>query len=84
MAEAQGRCHWAHTSALMALIANINRDPKKHRAFRPDDFNPYVRAERQAAAVTITDMSMLEKIFESQRGNAWRQRRKASGQGGRS
>jgi len=74
---------WSQTAAVMALLANVNRDPKKTRAFRPDDFNPYIRAERRAAAVTITDISVLRPVFESQRGNAW-QHRKASGQDGRS
>ena len=25
----------------MALIANVNRDPKKSRPFKPTDFDPY-------------------------------------------
>jgi len=41
---AEGRCreHWNHTSAILAMLANVNRDPKKSRVFKPDDFNPYV------------------------------------------
>ena len=54
---------WAQTAAVMALLANVNRDPKKTRAFRPDDFNPYIRAEKRAAAVTITDMGVLKEAF---------------------
>jgi hypothetical protein len=41
MAEGQGRERWGHTATLCALIANANRDPKKHRPFKPADFNPY-------------------------------------------
>lgn len=44
MAEGLGRERWAHTSIICTLIANAHRDPKKHRPFTPDDFNPY--AER--------------------------------------
>jgi len=49
MAEGLGRERWAHTSFLCALIANANRDPKKHRPFKPGDFNPYVERPRLPA-----------------------------------
>ena len=29
----------------MALLANVNRDPKKHRPFRPADFDPHEARE---------------------------------------
>jgi len=41
---AEGRCkeRWRHTSSMLALHANINRDSKKRASpFTPDDFNPY-------------------------------------------
>ena len=41
MAEGRQRSEWARNSALMALIANTQRDPKKSRAFRPSDFDPF-------------------------------------------
>ncbi len=41
MAEARERSGWARASALLALIANAHRDPKKTRAFKPGDFDPY-------------------------------------------
>ncbi|MBU0717311.1 MAG: hypothetical protein KJ749_03605 [Planctomycetes bacterium] len=41
MAEARGRESWTHTSGILALIANVNRDPKKTRPFKPSDFDPY-------------------------------------------
>jgi len=49
MTEGLGRQQWAHTSLICALIANANRDPKKQRPFRPDEFNPY--AERRGSAL---------------------------------
>lgn len=30
-------------SALLALVANCHRDPKKTRALRPADFDPFAR-----------------------------------------
>jgi hypothetical protein len=44
MAEARGCDEWNRTSALMALIASVNRDPKKSRAARPSDFNPFAQS----------------------------------------
>jgi hypothetical protein len=38
MASARNRAEWQRTATLMALIANCHRDPKKTRAFAPEDF----------------------------------------------
>ncbi|MEQ9616666.1 MAG: hypothetical protein RLN60_01385 [Phycisphaerales bacterium] len=59
MAEARQRSEWARTSTLMALIANANRDPKKTRAFKPSDFDPF--AGRQSD--TTNDMTALRALF---------------------
>ena len=47
MAQARQEDHWNHTAALMALLANVNRDPKRGRAFKPADFHPAL-SQRQA------------------------------------
>jgi len=55
---AEGRCRedWAHTSTVMALLANINRDPrKKSTPFKPADFDPYVHLDRKAAGQAFDD-----------------------------
>jgi hypothetical protein len=44
----------------MALIANANRDPKKHRAFRPNDFDPFSQTHKPKQKV---DVSILKDIF---------------------
>jgi len=41
MAEAKSRDNWNHTSAVLALIMNVNRDPKKHSAVTPRELNPH-------------------------------------------
>lgn len=38
---ARGR--WRHTSAIMATLCNVNRDPKKGKPLEADAFNPYAR-----------------------------------------
>ncbi len=60
MAEAKQRDEWARTSSLMALIANANRDAKKHRAFRPTDFDPFAVTQKPKQKV---DVSILKDIF---------------------
>jgi hypothetical protein len=42
MADSRGRDNWNHTSSLLAMLFNINRDPKKQRAISPEVFNPYI------------------------------------------
>lgn len=45
MAEARRRDNWAHTSAIVAMVANTARDPKvRRKPFVPSEFDPYRRA----------------------------------------
>ena len=41
MAESRSKDNWNHTSAVLALIINVNRDPKKRRAVSPKELNPH-------------------------------------------
>lgn len=43
----------------MALIANTQRDPKKTRAFRPSDFDPFARPR----AIPKTSVGVLKTVF---------------------
>jgi len=63
MAEARQRDEWNRTSALMALVANINRDPKKTRTFQPADFHPLAAAGRQKCELKAKDLSILKRVF---------------------
>lgn len=67
MAEARGRDRWAHTSSVMALIANVNRDPKKGLAFRPSDFNPYARKREGGIPVTAENIGLLKGLVKGGR-----------------
>jgi len=60
MAEARDRQLWAHTSSLLALVANVNRDVKKRpRPFKPADFNPHER--KKGAKLGVAELKeMLE------------------------
>ena len=64
---AEGRCEqaWAHTSSILAMIAEVNRDRKKRsRPFRPADFNPYAAESKAASGIPITPANIeLLKAF---------------------
>ena len=59
MAEARAKDEWSRMSALLALLANCHRDPKKTRAFRPCDFDPFAK---RPAPIPI-DMDSLKAVF---------------------
>jgi hypothetical protein len=48
---------------LASLIANVNRDPKKTKAFKPLDFMPYVpEADKRAADQRDLQASILSAL----------------------
>ncbi len=65
MAEARRREDWSHTSTVMALMANVNRDPKKTRTFKPSDFDPTVRSGM--APARTKDLHILKRVFVDRR-----------------
>lgn len=60
MAEGRGKMEWGQTSCLMALVANILRDPKKSKPVKPADFNPYFQKRQPVMHVT---MAQLKGMF---------------------
>lgn len=65
MAEAKARHDWARSAALMALIANAHRDPKKTRPFSPKDFSPVAPDRRRSPIPTpkTKDLRILKQVF---------------------
>lgn len=61
MAEGRSRDAWWHTSHLMCLVANANRDPKKTRPFKPADFDPHLRKKEPVVAKVGIDV--LKQVF---------------------
>jgi hypothetical protein len=60
MAAGAEAARWNHTAALMALLANCHRDPRRHRPYQPADFHP----ERGAEAPPRTrDLTVLRDLF---------------------
>lgn len=58
MAEARQRDNWLHTSSILALTANVNRDSKK-RPLQPDDFNPFAVEKRYKERVDLETMKAM-------------------------
>ena len=60
MAESHQREAWVRTASVMALIANTQRDPKKTRAFKPSDFDPFSKSSKPAPKVGV---DVLKSVF---------------------
>ena len=69
MAEAKQHDLWNYASGVMALLANIHRDPKKGRALRPQDFHPlaHAKASRSQRQPLKADISVLKSVFVDNR-----------------
>ena len=66
MDEARGRQMWAHTSTVLAMMANINRNPKKSRAMRPADFNPYGKSDGRGGyriPIRADNIAVLKRLL---------------------
>ena len=55
-------------SSLLALIANVNRDPKRTRAFKPADFNPYEARRPAGIPLKKANMGLLKQVFVDRKG----------------
>ncbi len=54
---------WSHTSALMALLVNINKDTKKHGVTPFDAFNLYVETEGKEKPKHVASKSEVQYNF---------------------
>lgn len=57
MREGRLREEWSQMGTLLALIANVNRDPRRCRAFKPSDFDPFARKGR------VVSLKELREIY---------------------
>lgn len=61
MAEGRSISTWGPTGELMALIANVNRDPnRKREPFEAADFNPHIgKREKPRETISLKDAFKL-------------------------
>ena len=69
MAEGHGRDAWGRLSVLCALIGNAHRDPKRGRAFKPNDFDPFGREPGEVIEVNRENIGLLREAFAGRKGN---------------
>jgi hypothetical protein len=68
MTQARQSENWNHTAALLAMLANVHRDPKKGRALKPADFHPLPKPQPKAEQPPIKgDIRMLKTLFVDRR-----------------
>lgn len=63
MAEGRSRSLWGHTSSVLCLLANVNRDPKKTRAYRPADFDPHATPGRRLRGRRVSVERLTKDIM---------------------
>ena len=71
MAEGRVRESWDHTSVVLALVANVHRDPRRRSdPFMPAEFHPYDRS--RAAEPLKVDITVLRDVFVPRPGDGVR------------
>ena len=70
MGDGRGEEAWNHTSSLLALMFNTNRDAKKEKARMPAHFNPYATKRDKLPGEVITDFGDLKHMFVQEEGKA--------------
>jgi hypothetical protein len=61
MLEGRQRHDWSIASSCLSVIANLHRDPKRTRSFKPSDFDPFAHKARQRP-ITVP-VSVLKDVF---------------------
>ncbi len=65
MAEGHGRDAWGRLSVLCALVGNAHRDPKRGRALRPSDFDPFWQKGREPGEVIEVNRETIGRLREA-------------------
>jgi len=66
MADARRKDQWSHTAAVLALVANVHRNPKKRsKPYSPAEFHPFV--ERKPVTIEQAGIRVLKRVFVDKR-----------------
>ena len=62
MADARRRDDWSHTAAMLSLIANAHRNPRKRaRPYTPAEFHPFIEARNTKVGVGVLKDLFVKK-----------------------
>lgn len=60
MADASRNHAWSIASSQMALLAEVHRNHKKrHRPYKPAEFNPLIASQSRSIPITVTQLGEL-------------------------
>jgi hypothetical protein len=65
MAESRGKDNWNHTANILAMLFNVNRDPRKQRAVTPETFNPFERKGERFKDTALAFKCLKELFVKS-------------------
>jgi hypothetical protein len=63
MLDGRQRHDWSIAAAVMSVVANTARDPKRSRLLKPADFDPFHKPSRPVKV----DVSVLKDVFIDRR-----------------
>ena len=69
MADTKQNEDWNHTAAILAILANAHRDPKKTRPAKPADFHPYTKRTAPIEPPPKVDITVLKAVFVDRASN---------------
>lgn len=77
LAEGRSRAAWNHTSALLAMLFNIHRDPKTQNALSPAHFNPHIDAPPVSPRGKVSAAQFADEVMMIAEGKARKAKRAA-------
>lgn len=63
MAEARQLSEWDRAAQVCALLVNVNRDPRKGKPAKPEDFNPYRQKRPQCITLDRSETMRVLRDF---------------------
>lgn len=67
MAEGRSEANWGLLSHLLALLANVNRDPRRSAPLSPSDFDPHARAREKSAPTQRVNIKDIKDLLMGMR-----------------
>jgi hypothetical protein len=65
MAKARCSDEWDRAAPVICILANANRNPKRHGPFSVSDFHPYRKSESPGVRVTCDNIRILRGFVQT-------------------